>query len=86
MSCYPANPTRYSNSAAARRIPKEASAVSRRATQRSGEIAMTARRFAAAVVIAVFAAGCGSARAAGSHTITLTLVRHAQSAGNASRL
>jgi broad specificity phosphatase PhoE len=30
--------------------------------------------------------GCGSARAAGSRTITLTLVRHAQSAGNASGL
>ncbi|OIN80235.1 histidine phosphatase family protein [Mycobacterium malmoense] len=45
---------------------------------------VTARRFVAAVVVAVSAAGCGSARAAGPHTITLTLVRHAQSAGNAS--
>lgn len=32
------------------------------------------------------AAGCASARAAGPHTITLTLVRHGQSAGNASGL
>ena len=47
---------------------------------------MTIRRFAAIALIAVFAAGCGSARAAGPRTITLTLVRHAQSAGNASGL
>ena len=40
----------------------------------------------AAIVVAVLAAGCGSARAAGPHTITLTLVRHAQSAANASGL
>src|SRR5277367_1363499 len=46
----------------------------------------TARRFAAVVIIAVLAAGCAPARAAGPHTITLTLVRHAQSAGNASGL
>jgi broad specificity phosphatase PhoE len=43
-------------------------------------------RFLAAVFVAVLAAGCGSARAAGPHIITLTLVRHAQSAGNASGL
>ena len=47
---------------------------------------MIVRRFVAAVVVAVLAASCGSARAAGPHTITLTLVRHAQSAGNASGL
>jgi broad specificity phosphatase PhoE len=35
------------------------------------------------VVVAVLAASCGSARAAGSHNITLTLVRHAQSGANA---
>ena len=40
----------------------------------------------AAIVVAVLAASCGSARAAGAHTITLTLVRHAQSAANASGL
>ena len=47
---------------------------------------MTVRRFVAVVVVAVLAAGCAPARAAGPHTITLTLVRHAQSAGNASGL
>jgi len=47
---------------------------------------MTVNRFVAVVVIAVLAAGCAPARAAGPHTITLTLVRHAQSAGNASGL
>jgi broad specificity phosphatase PhoE len=47
---------------------------------------MRALHFVAAVVVAVLAAGCGSARAAGSHNITLTLVRHAQSTANASGL
>ena len=47
---------------------------------------MSVGRLIAAVVVAVMAVGCGSARAAGPHTITLTLVRHAQSAGNASGL
>jgi broad specificity phosphatase PhoE len=53
---------------------------------RTGEIIATARRFAAVVIIAVLAAGCAPARAAGPHTITLTLVRHAQSTANASGL
>jgi broad specificity phosphatase PhoE len=44
------------------------------------------RRFAATLVVVALLSGCGSARAAGSRTITLTLVRHAQSAGNASGL
>lgn len=44
------------------------------------------RRFVAIVVAAVLAAGCASAHAAGPRTITLTLVRHAQSAANASGL
>lgn len=39
-----------------------------------------------AIVVAMAAFGCGSAHAAAAHTITLTLVRHAQSAGNASGL
>lgn len=47
---------------------------------------MTIRRFVAIAVVAVLATGCGAARAAGPRTITLTLVRHAQSAGNASGL
>ncbi len=47
---------------------------------------MNVWRFVSIVVVAVLAAGCGSARATGPHTITLTLVRHAQSAGNASGL
>ena len=47
---------------------------------------MTLRRFIAVVVVAVLTAGCGSAHAAGPRTITLTLVRHAQSAANASGL
>jgi broad specificity phosphatase PhoE len=55
-----------------------------RESARTGEIVVTVRRFVAAIAVAVLAAGCGSARAAGPHTITLTLVRHAQSAGNAS--
>ena len=52
----------------------------------SCQIAVAARRIAATVGVAMLVAGCGSARAAGPHTITLTLVRHAQSAGNASGL
>ncbi|WP_369741428.1 histidine phosphatase family protein [Mycobacterium servetii] len=45
------------------------------------------RRFVATIaVLAASVAGCGSARAAGPHLITLTLVRHAQSEGNASGL
>lgn len=40
----------------------------------------------AVAVAAVLVAGCGAARAVGPHTITLTLIRHAQSAGNASGL
>jgi broad specificity phosphatase PhoE len=43
-------------------------------------------RFLVAVVVGVLAAGCGSAQAIGTHTITLTLVRHGQSTGNASGL
>jgi broad specificity phosphatase PhoE len=46
----------------------------------------TLGRFVVAIVVAAVAAGCGPARAADPHTITLTLVRHAQSAGNASGL
>ena len=53
---------------------------------RIGEIVVTLRRFVAVLVVAVLAAGCGSAHAAGPRTITLTLVRHAQSAANASGL
>jgi broad specificity phosphatase PhoE len=44
------------------------------------------RRFVAIVAVAMLAVSCGSARAAGPRTITLTLVRHAQSAANASGL
>jgi broad specificity phosphatase PhoE len=44
------------------------------------------RRFAVVAVIAFLVAGCGSVHAAGPHNITLTLVRHAQSGGNASGL
>lgn len=40
----------------------------------------------AALLVLASTAGCGTARAAGPHTITLTLVRHAQSQGNASGL
>ena len=47
---------------------------------------MTARRLVVAVVVAVLVASCGTARAAGPQTIMLTLIRHAQSAGNASGL
>ena len=42
--------------------------------------------FAIATIVALVTAGCGSVHAAGPHNITLTLVRHAQSAGNASGL
>jgi broad specificity phosphatase PhoE len=45
---------------------------------------VTIRRFVAIVVVAMLAAGCVPVRAAGPRTITLTLVRHAQSAANAS--
>ena len=38
--------------------------------------------FAIATIVALVTAGCGSVHAAGPHNITLTLVRHAQSAGN----
>ena len=94
LSCYPATPTRYTDAADARALPEDAPAALgwpvRRAARRSwlhtGEIALTVRRFVVVVVVAVLAAGCASARAAGPHTITLTLVRHAQSAGNASGL
>ncbi|PRI15999.1 histidine phosphatase family protein [Mycobacterium shigaense] len=44
------------------------------------------RGFIAIALVAVSAASCGLAQAAGPHTITLTLVRHGQSAGNASGL
>jgi broad specificity phosphatase PhoE len=49
-------------------------------------LAVTARLFAAAIAVAALVAGCGSAWAAGPAHITLTLVRHAQSVGNASGL
>jgi broad specificity phosphatase PhoE len=48
-----------------------------------GEIIMNARRFVAVVVVGLLVASCGSARA-DPRTITLTLVRHAQSDANAS--
>ncbi|MGF2946247.1 histidine phosphatase family protein [Mycobacterium sp. Lab-001] len=44
------------------------------------------RVVATVAVLAMSLAGCASARAAGPHVITLTLVRHAQSEGNASGL
>jgi len=47
---------------------------------------VNAQRFAAVAVVALLIASCPSARAAGPRTITLTLVRHAQSAANASGL
>jgi broad specificity phosphatase PhoE len=53
---------------------------------RAGEIVVTAHRFAVLVLVVALAAGCGTARAAGPRTITLTLVRHGQSAANASGL
>ena len=45
---------------------------------------MNARRFVVIVVVGLLIASCASARAAGPRTITLTLVRHAQSDANAS--
>jgi broad specificity phosphatase PhoE len=53
---------------------------------RAGEIVVIARRFVAILLVVVLAAGCGSARAAGARTITLTFVRHGQSAANAAGL
>lgn len=47
---------------------------------------VTAGCLAAAIVVAMAVIACGSAHAAGTRIITLTLVRHAQSAGNASGL
>jgi broad specificity phosphatase PhoE len=47
---------------------------------------MTARCFVVIVAVVLLVASSGSARAAGPHTITLTLVRHGQSAANASGL
>jgi broad specificity phosphatase PhoE len=47
---------------------------------------VTIRRFVAIVIVAMLAAGYAPARAAGPRIITLTLVRHAQSAANASGL
>jgi broad specificity phosphatase PhoE len=52
----------------------------------AGQIAVAAKRIVATVGVAMLVASCGSARAAGPQIITLTLVRHAQSAGNASGL
>jgi broad specificity phosphatase PhoE len=57
-----------------------------RGSARTGEIVVTVRRFVAAIVVVLLAGGCGSARADRPRTITLTLVRHGQSAGNASGL
>jgi len=54
------------------------------AVGRTGEIGVAVRRFVAVFAVAVLAAGYAPARAADQHTITLTLVRHGQSAGNAS--
>jgi broad specificity phosphatase PhoE len=45
-----------------------------------------ARFLIAALFFLTSTTGCGAAHAAGAHTITLTLVRHAQSQGNASGL
>lgn len=54
---------------------------------RTIEIRMTVGRFLTGVMVAAASiVGCGSAQAAVPRTITLTLVRHAQSAGNASGL
>jgi broad specificity phosphatase PhoE len=61
-----------------------ASAQSRGTLGSSGASISVLGRVGATLVIALLAAACGSARVAGPHTITLTLVRHAQSAGNAS--
>ena len=52
----------------------------------TAQIILAIRRFVAVVVVAALAASCAQARAAGARTITLTLVRHGQSAGNASGL
>jgi broad specificity phosphatase PhoE len=54
--------------------------------RRIGEIIMKVRRFVTIVVVGLLVASCGSARAAGPRTITLTLVRHAQSTANAAGL
>jgi broad specificity phosphatase PhoE len=54
--------------------------------RRTGEIVVNARRFVALLGVTVLTVSCGSARAVGPHTITLTLVRHGQSAANASGL
>ncbi|MCV7412636.1 phosphoglycerate mutase [Mycobacterium florentinum] len=56
------------------------------ASSRFGEIAVNVRRFVAVALIAALAASWAPAHAAGNRTITLTLVRHAQSAANASGL
>jgi broad specificity phosphatase PhoE len=55
-------------------------------TARTGEIAATAVRFVVAILIAAAVSGFGAAHAAGARAITLTLVRHAESEGNASGL
>src|SRR5258707_15276479 len=72
--------------AVGRRLAEDSSVAPhpRRSAVRTGEIGVTVRRFVAVFVVAVLAAGCAPARAADQHTITLTLVRHGQSAGNAS--
>ena len=44
---------------------------------------MITKRFVAIAIIAALTVGCGSARASGPRTITLTLVRHGQSTANA---
>src|SRR5258707_8390991 len=74
--------------AVGRRLAEHSSAAPRprSSSVRTGEIGVTVRRFVAVVVVAVLAAGCAPARAVDQHTITLTLVRHGQSAGNASGL
>lgn len=53
---------------------------------RAGESIVTVRHLVAAAIVAMLALSCIPARAAGPHSITLTLVRHAESAGNASGL
>jgi broad specificity phosphatase PhoE len=54
--------------------------------RRIREIGVNAGCFVAITAVAVATVSCGSARAAGQRTITLTLVRHAQSAANAAGL